>query len=145
MILLFKLIIITTIWVLGVKISTAEEMILEKLGKYGEKKVEAGHKIYDALWVCPWCMSSIHSLVGYGFAFLLGLIPFEWNWQLVYRYPLIVMGTSIAAGMTWTIYLTINQIKDKNEIEWKYYSHVEQLKYFELKEKKKKYQNSNHD
>lgn len=133
MILLLKLIAITTIWVLGLKIATSENMVLEKVGQYGKAKVEEGKKIFEAIIVCQWCMPSIHSLVGYGFAFGLGILPLQWNWQLLIRYPLVVMGASFCSGMLWLLYETINRIHDRNEVELKYLKHCEQLKHWEVK------------
>lgn len=65
-------------------------------------------------------MSTLQSIVAYFFAFGLNVIPFEWNWQLLIRWPLVVMGGSIIAGNIWNLYLAVNQIKDKNEIEYEY-------------------------
>lgn len=41
MIILFKLIILTVIIVLALRVAMSERMLLEKLGKYFERKVEA--------------------------------------------------------------------------------------------------------
>lgn len=135
MIVLFKLIIIVSIWVLGIKIATGEEMILEKLGEWGKKKSEK-YKIFDALIVCPFCMPSIHSLVGYSFAFGLNIIPLEWDWKLLIMYPIIVMGTSILAGFTWTAYQTINTVKEKNEAETEYYNNINATDFVEINKSK---------
>lgn len=120
MIVLLQLILITFIWVMGIKISTAKGMIFEGLGNYAEKKVDEGHKIWEALVNCEWCLPSVHSLFGHAFAFGLGILPFEFNWQLLIRWPLVIMGTSLLSGLTWTIYLTINQVKERNEAETEY-------------------------
>lgn len=123
MIVILKLIIIVSILVLGVKIATGDDMILEDLGKWGKKKSDK-YKIFEALLVCPFCMPSVYSLIGYLFAFGLGILPFEWDWKLVIIYPIVVIGSSILAGFTWVAYETINRIKDKNE--WQAY-HYENL------------------
>lgn len=125
------------IWVLGIKIVTAEGMIFENIGKYGKQKIEEGYKVYEALVNCEWCLPSIHSIFGYVFAFALGVIPFEWNWNYIIMWPIVVMGTSLCTGLTWTIYLTINDIKDNNEIQAKYYRHMEQHAFFELRDRKR--------
>lgn len=109
--LLFSLIAITSIWCLMIKIVTSEGMVLERLGKYGEKKVDEGYKIFEALWVCQWCMPSIHSLVGLGFAWGMGLIP-ELSWHLLFYYPLVAGGSSLVNGLVWQYYLTKNNEKD---------------------------------
>lgn len=123
MILLLKLIIITTIWCLGFKILTERGMLLQKLGEYGKRKVDEGYIIYDPLIVCEFCLPSIHSLIGYGFAVAIGVISkFEFN--LVYMYPLVAMGTSISCGFIWNGYLTMNRIKERNEFQTEYYDHL---------------------
>ena len=121
MIELFQLILITFIWVMGIKISTAEDMIFERIGDYGKRKVDEGHKIWDAIVVCEWCLPSIHSIFGTSFAMGLGVIPFEINKELFIRWPLVIMGTSLISGLTWLAYTTINRIKEKNEFESEYY------------------------
>lgn len=124
MIVLLKLILITFIWVIGIKISTAEGMIFEKLGKYAKRKVDEGYKIWEALIACEWCLPSVHSIFGHAFAFGLGILPFEFNWQLLIRWPLVIMGTSLISGLTWTIYLMINDIKDNNEEQARYFKNL---------------------
>lgn len=120
MILLFKLITLTVIIVLGLKIAMSDGMLLERLGRFFERKIDEGYKVFD-LFYCQWCMSTLSSIVAYFFAFGLNILPFEWDWQLLIRWPLIVMGGSIVAGNIWNVYLTINQIKDRNEVEAAYY------------------------
>lgn len=120
MIVLFKLILITTIWCLGFKVLTEQGMLLGKLGEYGKRKVLEGKILFDPLVVCEFCLPSIHSIIGYGFAIALGIISkFEFN--LLYMYPLVAMGTSISCGFIWNGYLTMNRIKERNEMEYEYY------------------------
>lgn len=99
----------------------SEDMILERLGKYFEKKIDEGNKIYD-LFYCQWCMATLCVMYAHFFAFGLGIIPFEWNWQLLIRYPLLVCASSFVCGNIWNIYETINRIKEKNEAEAKYFN-----------------------
>lgn len=106
---------------MGIKISTAEGMIFEKIGLWGEQKVKEGHKIFEALIVCQWCLPSFHSLIAHGFAFGLGILPFEFNWQLIIRLPLVIMGASFLSGNAWGIYETINRIRERNEAEAIYF------------------------
>ncbi len=106
MILIFKLILITFILVMGLKIAMSEDMLLEKLGNWFGEKAKS-NKVFE-LFVCPWCMGTLQSITAHFFAFGLGLLPFEWNWQLLIRWPLVVMGASLLSGLTWTIYLKIN-------------------------------------
>lgn len=119
MIILFELILITFIIVMGLKIAMSEGMLLEKLGNYFEKKAEE-KKVFD-LFICPWCMSTLQSITAHLFAFGLGLLPFEWNWQLLIRWPLVVMGSSFLCGNVWNIYETINRVKERNEAEASYF------------------------
>jgi len=123
MIILIKLIILTTIWCLGFKILTSDGMLLEKVGKYGKDKVDEGKTIFDALVVCEFCLPSIHSLVGYSFAILIGVIT-GFSWSLIFMYPLVAIGTSISCGFIWNAYLTMNRIKDRNEAEAEYYDRM---------------------
>ena len=128
MIIIFKLIIILSIWVLGIKIITAEGMLLEGLGKWGERKVDEGYKIFEALIVCQWCLPSFHSIFAYAFAFGLDIVPFVFDWKLVIMWPLVVMGASIITGNTWNIYETINRIKERNEAEAEYFNSLIETK-----------------
>lgn len=111
---------ITFILVMALKIVMSEGMLLERLGAFFERKVGEGKKVYD-LFICPFCMATLGSLVAHGFAMGLGVIPFEWSWHLLIRWPLVVMFCSFLCGMTWTAYETLNKIKDKNEAEMHYY------------------------
>lgn len=120
MVVLIKLTIITVIIVLGLKVAMSENMLLDKLGMYFERKVDEGYKYFD-LFICPWCMPTIFSIIAHGFALGLNIIPYEWNWQLLIRYPLLVGASSFIAGNLWNLYLTVNQIKEKNETETEYF------------------------
>lgn len=115
-----KLIGITVVLVLGLKVAMSENMLLESLGRFFERKIDEGKKVYD-LFFCEWCSSTLQTITAHGFAFGLGIIPFEWNWQLLIRYPLIVMASGFIAGNLWNLYLTTNQIKEKNEAEAEYF------------------------
>lgn len=108
---------------MGWKIVTAKGMLLEAVGLWAEKKIEQGYKIFDLIY-CEWCSSTLFALAAHGFAFLLGILPFEWNWQLLARYPLVVMGSSLISGLTWTIYLTINDIKENNRAQTEYFNSI---------------------
>jgi len=123
MILLFKLIVLTVIIVLALRVALSQGMLLEKLGSYFERKVDQGHKIFD-LFVCPWCSGTLQSLTAHAFAFGLGIIPFEWNWQLLIRWPLVVFASSFISGVLWTVYLTLNQIKENNMAQAEYYQFI---------------------
>lgn len=123
MIILFKLITLTVIIVLALKISLSQGMIFEKAGDWLESKVNAGYKIFD-LFICEWCMPSLQVFTAHAFAFGLGVLPFEFNWQLVIRYPLVVFASSFLSGNLFNLYLTINRIKEKNDAESIYYKNL---------------------
>lgn len=123
MVVLFKLIILTVIIVLALKISLSQGMLFEKVGDWLESKVNAGYKIFD-LFVCQWCMPSLQVCTAHAFAFGLGILPWEFNWQLLIRWPLVVFGASIISGNIWGLYQAINQIKEKNEQEAEYYKNL---------------------
>ncbi len=126
---LFELITVTTIWVLGIKVVTHSGMLLEKLGEYGERKVEEGKKIFEPLFVCQWCMPSIHSVIGY---ILVYTTMATFHWQALLMYPIVVMGSSFCSGMLWLIYETITIMK-------KLYEKREALSHLDLKDRKIKF------
>lgn len=120
MIILFKLITLTVIIVLALKISLSQGMLFEKVGDWLESKVNAGYKMFD-LFICQWCMPSLQVFTAHAFAFGLGILPCEFNWQLLIRLPLVVFASSFVSGNLWNIYETINRIKEKNNAESIYY------------------------
>lgn len=128
MILLFKIIIITVVWVLGVKIVTSEGMILESVGRYADSKKSL---IWKPLVICVWCMPSIHSLVGYGLAVGVGVIT-GFSWHLIFMYPLVVMASSFICGVLWNISEWI-------DISTLYYRNAGEKEYLEVKDKKRIY------
>ncbi len=109
MIIILKIILITSIWCLGIKISTAKGMIFEKMGNWAQQKVDAGNNIYQTLLTCPWCMPSVHSLIGFLFAIGLGIVD-HISLELLIMWPLIIMGASVMTGLIWAIYEAISQI-----------------------------------
>lgn len=123
MIILFKLVILTVIIVMALKIALSKGMIFEKVGDWLEAKVDAGYKIFD-LFICEWCMPTLQVFTAHAFAFGLGILPFEFNWQLVIRWPLVVFASSFVSGNLFNLYLTINRIKEKNDAESIYYKNL---------------------
>lgn len=123
MILLFKLVILTVIIVLALRVALSDDMLLEKAGRYFDKKVDEGYKIFE-LFVCPWCMGTLLSFPAHGIAFGLGILPFEWNKELIIRWPMVVFASSFISGVLWTIYLTLNQIKENNQAQAEYYKFI---------------------
>lgn len=112
---LLKLIGITSLLVLGYTIITQEGMGLYSIRQWAEKKVEQGNKWVEPIFICHWCQSSTWSLLGFLFAYGLGIISINWN--LLLLYPLCVCGTSLVCGFAWNIHLMINAIKERNEAE----------------------------
>ena len=119
MIFLLKLIILTSICVLGFKIVTAEDMALEKLGEWAEKKVNDGHKIFELI-VCPWCMPTLFSWIGFSFACGIGVVE-NLSWNLLWYYPLCIGGSSLVCGLIWTFYTGMNSKKNYYDNAQKYY------------------------
>lgn len=111
---LIKLIGITSLLVLGWKIVTSEDMLLESVGDFAEAKAKEGKRYYELLF-CQWCMPSAWSLLGFVFAYGLGIISIEW--KLLFLYPLCVCGSSLVCGVTWSLYKLIESTINRNEAE----------------------------
>lgn len=120
MMILLKLISLTFIIVMGFKIIMSEGMLFENAGFYFKRKVDEGNKIFD-LFICQWCMATLCSILAHGFAFGLNILPFSFNWQLLIRWPLVIMGASFLSGNIWNLYETVNSIKESNNAETEYY------------------------
>lgn len=134
-----KITLLTVTWTLGWKVSISEGLWLEKLGKWGEAKVESGYKIFDGLIVCPWCVPNIHGLLFvWPLAFGLGVMPFEFNYKYFLIYPFCVCASSFISGFIWTIYLTLNSKKVSNEWASKYYENAQKYYYEQVKKIKDK-------
>lgn len=128
MILLFQLVILTFILVMGFKIATQNDMVLEKVGVWANAKVDEGHKIFELL-VCPWCMNTLFSLPAAIFAYGIGIIN-SFTWNLLWYYPLVVCFASLISGLTWTTYTMINAKKE-------YYDNAQKFYYLSNKKLKK--------
>lgn len=112
MILLFELIVLTSIWVLGLTIVTQQGMALYSVREWADTK----GTWTEPLITCHWCMPSIHSVVGFGFAVAMNLIG-GFSWVLVAMYPLVVMGSSLVNGLIWGWYLKVNAETEFFKIE----------------------------
>lgn len=117
MTLLFHLIILTTIWVLGITIVTQPNMGLHSLRRAAESKKL---KVMEPLILCHWCMPTFHSLVGYLFAIILGLID-SFDWRYLYMYPLVIMGSSFLCGILWAAYINFDTQSNYYETGSEYY------------------------
>lgn len=125
---LLKIILVSVIWCLGIKIVTSTGMVLEKLGGYGQKKVKEGYKIFEALICCEWCLASIHSSIGLLFTLISGIVI--WDIRILYLYPIIAMGTSFCTGILWNLWVIL-----KTKIA--YFENLEVLTHYEIKDRKK--------
>jgi len=133
---ILKMILLDVIWVIGWKIITEKNMLLEKVGEFGEEKLSKGYKVFDGLITCPFCLGNIHGILFvWPLAFLLNIIPFEWNWKYLLCHIFVASGTSMIAGFIWSGYKYF-------EVKGKYYEHLEQQEYFNLKDRKKRFQNT---
>ena len=119
-----QIVILVTVWNLGIEIVLSEDMALHKLRLWAESK---SSKIFEPLIICIWCRPSIHSLVGFIAAFGLGWI--ELSWRLLIFYPFVVAGSSFLSGTAWSIYKLI-------EIKYRYLTHKEENEYLNLKQRK---------
>lgn len=133
---ILNIIIVTAIWVLGLTIATQEEMVFHNVRIWAEEKKS---KWLEPVILCEWCMPSIHSVIGYLFCFLSGVVNYDA--RLFIMYPIVVMGSSFLTGMMWGLYKYLN-------ISMAYKLNIEKLSYWEVKEKKQKHfrnnQNNNH-
>lgn len=125
MIEVIELIILSSLWCLALQISTSEGMVFYKLREYAESKKA---KIWEAICLCPWCCPSIHSIFAYVGGFILGFIKWD-SCNIFFMYPFVVAGSSLVTGLIWTGYKFL-------ELKMKYYEHLEQQEYFNLKERK---------
>lgn len=106
------------LWVFAWKIATEDDMVLEKVGNWGSRMVEKGYKIFDGLVTCPWCLPNLHGiLVVWPLAFLLEIVPFEWNYKYLIIHVFVVGGASMFCGMSWLLY---NYLSAKT----KYYNYL---------------------
>ena len=114
MMLLFELIIITSILVLGYTIATQEGMVFYNIRQWAEKKKEQGSKLIEPAFLCHWCQPSSWALIAFAFAFGMGIIEkFEWN--LLFYYVLTVCGSSLVNGLIWGYHLKSNADKELSE------------------------------
>lgn len=132
MILLIQNIVILTIWCLGITIVTQPGMLLYFVREWAEQKKSIW---YEPLVLCHWCLPSIHSVVSYGFAIGIGIIE-HFSWSLIFMWPLVIMGSSILTGIIWSAYLLI-------DIKSRHFSNIEQLSFFDLKERKSNFRKNN--
>lgn len=125
-----KILVMDIIWVVGFKVVTEDSMLLGKLGHWGKKKYGEGYKIIDGLLICPFCLPNIHCLLFvWPIAFLTGFVPFELEWRYLIVHVFVAFAGSFICGTIWTLYQFL-------EVKKKYFEHLEQQEYFNLKERK---------
>ena len=107
MIELLKLIFCTSLLVLGWVIATQENMVLHFIRVWAEGLKT---KWKEPFFLCVWCQPSVWSILGYLMAIATGMVNF--SFQNVYKYPLVVCGSSLLCGLIWTVYLTMNAAKE---------------------------------
>lgn len=132
MTLLFEIILITSILVIGWTIVTQPSMGLGDIREWAEAQDSV---FINATLVCHWCMSSSWSLIGYFFAWRIGLIE-SFSWKLFWMYPLVVCGSSFLCGLSWAIFKRI-------EIQIKHLTNLEKLTFWDTCERKREHQNNN--
>lgn len=127
--LILKMIFLDVLWVLAWKIATSDDMVLEAVGKWGNKMNDK-YKIFDGLVTCPYCLGNIHGLLFvWPLALFLGIVPLEWDWKYLAIHFFMVAGTSITCGVIWGLHeIMLNKIK--------YWQHKEQNEFFDLKDRK---------
>lgn len=128
MILLFKLIIINTIWTLGLRIATNEGMVFYWVRQWAEKKEDNGSRWVEPLILCHFCMPSFHSLFAYSFAYGMGIIN-HWSWGLLVILPLVIMGSSLLNGLIWGTHNLIDAATH-------YFTNGEKLMYMDIRDRK---------
>ena len=140
MIFIIKIIAITFFLVMGYTIVTQEGMALYGIREWAARKKDAGSKWANPLFLCHWCQPSSVTII----SFLIGF-AFNWichfSWRLLVAYPICVGGASILCGLTWAIHEYLSAAIANQEIQKKYYDNVEQLSFFDVKEKKQNYHN----
>ena len=105
-VLLCKLIFITSLLVIGYTIFTSEGMGGYSIRLWATKKKEAGLKWAEPILLCHYCQPSTWSLLGFIIAYGLGIInSFSWNYFLLYI--LCVAGSSIVNGLVWGLHQSI--------------------------------------
>lgn len=104
-------------------------MALYWLRKFGERKVkEDGKIIFEPLFLCEWCMPSIHSIIGYIFAYSIGILT-KLSFSSIVIYPLVVMLSSLTCGLTWSIYnLIVSKTNFYNASIRKTYREIKNIK-----------------
>lgn len=113
-ILLLKLIFITSLLVLGYTIFSQEFMGGYWIRLWAMKKKEAGSKWIEPIFLCHYCQPSTWTLFSFLIAYGLGIINnFEWRYLLLYI--LCIAGSSITNGIVWAIHQGIIAKKDYDE------------------------------
>lgn len=131
--LIFKILVLDIMWVMGFKVITEDGMLLEKVGNWGKKWYDKGYKIMDGLIICPFCLPNLHGILFvWPMAFMLDVVPFEWNWKYLIVHIFVACGGSFICGIIWSLYKHL-------ELKHKYLEHKEQNEFFDLKNRKEQY------
>lgn len=136
MILFLKMVGLTVAWSLGWRVIISKDMLFEKIGDWAEAKVKGGNKFFDII-CCPFCIPNAHAILFvWPLAFGLGVMPFEWNIKYLLIYPFCLGASSFITGFIWTIYQTINSVKENKEWGTQYYQNAQKYYYNENKKVK---------
>lgn len=119
---LFELITLTVMITLAWKVVTGEDMLLERFGFWIKHQIDNGSRIFELLY-CPWC-TTFFTLVAFGFALGLKILPLELSLKNILLFPLTICGSSFISGNMWNLYETINRVREKNEEQFFYYKNV---------------------
>ena len=130
MVLLLKLIIINTIWTLGLTIATSKGMVFYSVREWAEARQAKGNKWVEPLILCIYCMVSFHSVIAYLFAYGLGFINY-WSWELLILLPLVIMGSSLLNGLIWGVHKLLDSANQ-------YFENAQKILYMDITDRKSK-------
>ena len=117
--------------VLGWTVASQERMVLHKVRLWAEEKKDKWKWIEPVL-LCHWCAPSSISIIAYTLGYLTGIIH---GGKILLLYPVVVCISSLMSGLIWQVYQLL-------DIMTKYFINAEKLKYFDIKDRKEKFQNS---
>lgn len=120
---IFTSIILTSIWVLGIKIVTSDGMALEALGRKAEAMAKK-NKVWDVLLYCEWCMPSLHTaVITYPVMYVMGMFGGIGILKSLLLLPYCISGASFITGMFWFLYNIMVSKKSCYDNAQKYYYH----------------------
>ena len=109
--LLLKLVLITSLLVLGYTIFTSEGMGGYRIREWATAKKDAGVKWAEPIFLCHYCQPSSWTLLSFIIAYGLGIIN-QFEWSYIFIYILCVAGSSIVNGIVWGLHNSLVAQKD---------------------------------